>query len=178
MANAVKSKIVPGKDLGEPSAVKLLQGDNAELMMGTVFGIVSGIIQRKMPTGEVYEGLKGTFQAVPADPKRDTITSGVCYLPSGFYELIADPFKALQAEDETATLKFGFEVSAVKANNPAGYSWKYQPLVEPSKDDPLATFRAELSQAGAKLAVTDQSGEGAAEATTTAKPAASKSKRR
>jgi hypothetical protein len=140
----MKSKIVPGKDLGQPKAVTLLPDGQNRMLMGTVIGVVSKVITRTMPTGDVYEGLSGNFEAIPTDPKLPTIRSGVLYLPDGFFELIADPLKTIQQADETATLTFGLEVYAVKAGNPQGYSWEYVQLGQPAKDDPLARVRETL----------------------------------
>lgn len=146
MAVSLKSKIVPGKDLGNPSRVKDLPAGQDRLVMGTVFGEVTKLVERTMPTGTIYQGFGGTFEAIPSDPNMPTIRSGVLYLPDGFAELIRDPFQKMQEEsgeeDATIRLQFGFEISAVKDGNPQGYSWQYQPLGEPAKADPLAALRA------------------------------------
>lgn len=148
MAITIKSKIVPGKDLGNPSAVKSLPEGQNRLVLGIVFGEVTKLVTRTMPTGQIYEGFGGTFEALPADNKLPPTRSGVLYLPDGFAELIRDPFKKMQEESKSddndgtdVRLQFGFEVAAVKDGNPQGYSWQYIPLGEPAKADPLATLR-------------------------------------
>ena len=153
---SIKSKLVPGKDLGNPSNVKNLKDGETRLLMGTVIGEVSRMVTRTMPTGEVYEGFGGTFEAIPADPNLPTVRSGVLYLPGGFFELIANPFKEMSASDDTARLQFGFEVYAVKDSNPQGYAWQYVPLGEPGKSDPLAAIRSSLG-VGGQAQLTDQS---------------------
>lgn len=146
MANAIKSKIVPGKDLGNPKKIAALPEGENKLMMGTVFGVIDRMVQRTMPTGQIFEGFGGQFEAVPADKDLPTINSGVLYLPGGFFELLAVPFKEASGAAEkngtaAPTMRFAFEVSAVKANNPAGYSWEYTPLTEPNTIDPLSEMR-------------------------------------
>jgi len=153
-AKAVKAKIVPGTDLGNPKAVTLLPENERRMMMGTVMGYVDKIITRTMPNGEVYEGFSGYFEAIPSNPELPVVQSGVCYFPSGFHNLIAEPLKDAQKTDENARIDFVFEVSAVKSNNPQGYSWEYTPKIASKSSDPLAHLRASTTEA-----LTDQSHE-------------------
>lgn len=144
---AIKSKIVPGKDLGQPKAVTLLPEGQTRLTMGTVLGYVDKLIQRTMPNGQVYEGFSGFFRAIPADEKLPIVESGICYFPAGFHELIAKPFadaevQAKEAGAPAPRLNFKFKVEAVKDGNPQGYSWSYTPEIAAVESDPLAHLAA------------------------------------
>lgn len=137
----VKAKLQM-KDLGPPKGVFKLseEGDtDTAFLLGTCIGIASGIKNGIAPDAKPYTGLKGTFEGVPADPKRDTVRSGVCYLPSGFQE----PIEAALA-DGNATVRFAFEVYTVRSSAPIGYSYKLKQLSAPSAVDPLSEFRSEI----------------------------------
>lgn len=149
MANretSIRSKIVPGKDLGNPKAVTLLPDGQNAVVMGMVLGHVEKIITRTMPTGEIYEGLSGFFEAQPVNVQLPIVQSGICYLPAGFFELVANPLKEAQKDKPGAALDFVFKVEAVKDGNPQGYSWRYTPLLAKASADPLSALR---SSAGA-----------------------------
>ena len=138
---SIKSKIVPGKDLGNPKAIAVLPESVRILMMGTIMGRVEKIIARTMPTGETYEGLSGYFEAIPANVELPVVQSGVCYLPAGFFELVANPLMDAKKSNPEATLDFVFEVAVVRDGNPQGYSWQYTPKMAQTSADPLAHLR-------------------------------------
>lgn len=139
----IKSKIV-FKDLGEPAAVKLLKDGENKLLLGTIMGIARDIKISKAADGMTeFKGLKGEFEAVPADAERPTVKSGVTFLGDAFQ---ADIVAMLEAEDGPESVAFAFEVYAVKAKNPAGYSWALAPLLKAEASDPLAALRAEVQK--------------------------------
>lgn len=143
MGTVVKSKVVL-KDLGEPAAVKLLPEGQDKFMLGTIVGIADRIKLAKLPDGvTTTEGLKGTFEAVPADPAKDTVRSGVCFLGEAFQ---ADILALLKQEDGPDSVSFAYEVWVVKAKNPAGYQWALAPLMKAEEADPLAAMRALLKK--------------------------------
>lgn len=148
---SIKSKIVPGKDLGNPKAIAVLPETVRHLLMGTVMGRVEKLIQRTMPTGETYEGLSGYFEAIPANPELPVVQSGVCYLPAGFFELVAGPLTEAKKANPEATLDFVFEVAVVRDGNPQGYSWQYTPKMAQTSADPLAHLRVVLAPAAAQI---------------------------
>lgn len=140
MARSQRTKLAL-KDLGEPAMVKTLpEKDKAKgYFMGTLIGVVTGIVSRKNPKDdtEVFEGLAGTFRAIPSDTKRDEIESGVLFIPDAFHNMIVAPFKVMQATDKNSVLNFAFEVTSIPAANPIGYSWQFTPLAEPDAENPL-----------------------------------------
>jgi len=138
---AMKSKVVPVKDLGDASRVKSLPPDQSRLVLGVVFGEINRLVERTNPTGDKYQGFGGTFEARPSDANSDVIRSGVLYLPAAFFDALAQPFNAMRQTDADARLHFGFEVAAVKDTNPEGYVYEFLPLGEPIKCDPLAAVR-------------------------------------
>lgn len=146
-SKAMKSKIVPGKDLGQPKAVTLLPDGKNSLLMGTIMGRVEKVITRTMPNGDIYEGLSGFFEAIPSNPELPIVQSGICYLPTGFLELLTGPLKKAQEANPAAYLDFIFEVEAVKDSNPQGYTWRYTPRVATTSADPLAHLRGPNPQA-------------------------------
>ncbi len=141
MGTVIKSKIV-FKDLGIPALVK--DHDKNELLLGTIIGRADGIKESKAADQmTVFKGLKGTFEAVPADPAKDTIRSGVIFLGDAFQ---ADILSLLETEGGPDSVDFAFEIYAVKATNAAGYSWAMKPLLKASEADPLANIRALMAQ--------------------------------
>lgn len=140
-----KSKLAVNKDLGKPINVWKIDGDNAEYLLGTVIGVAHDIKKGMNPQGLPFSGLKGTFEGIPSDPERDTIRSGVCYLPAGFQE----PIEAVLAAGE-ANVKFAFEVYSIKRGENA-YSFKLKPLFQPKATDPLEDFRKELPKLAAPV---------------------------
>lgn len=142
----IKSKIV-FKDLGEPAAVKMLKDGENTLLLGTIMGIARDIKISKAADGMTeFKGLKGEFEAIPADPERAVVRSGVTFLGDAFQ---SDIVALLEAEDGPDNVAFGFEVYSVRAKNPAGYSWALKPLLKASAADPLAALRAEIASAKA-----------------------------
>lgn len=139
MATTIKSKLV-FKDLGEPALVKTLPEGQTKLMLGTIIGIADGIKIAKGPDGvSAFEGLKGTFEGVPADPTKDTVRSGVTFLGDAFQ---ADIVALLKSDDAPESVSFAYEVWVVKAANPAGYSWALAPKMKATEADPLSAMRA------------------------------------
>lgn len=146
MAVTIKSKLV-FKDLGEPAAVKLLPEGQTKILLGTIVGIADGIKVSKGADGITeFRGLKGTFEGVPADPKRDTVKSGVAFLGDAFQ---ADIIALLDEKDGPESVSFAYEVWVVKAPNAAGYSWALAPKMPAAANDPLSEMRKLVTQAPA-----------------------------
>lgn len=150
MGTMLKNKVVL-KDVGNPKAVTMLPDGQTKLLLGTIIGIASGTVERKAADGlTTFTGLKGSFEAVPANADNDTVQGGVCFLPESFQGPIED-----MLADDADSVKFAFEVYAVKADNPQGYSWAMQPLTEAAQNDPLAELRA-LAPASKAPAIEDK----------------------
>lgn len=137
MARSQRTKLVL-KDLGEPAMIKAQPENVRTMVLGTLVGIASGFVERKSPDGvDVFEGLSGQFRSIPADATRDELESGVCFIPEAFHNMIAAPLREMLKNDANAQLRFAFEVSSVRANNPAGYSWDFKPKIEAETANPL-----------------------------------------
>lgn len=163
MALSQRTKIV-AKDLGDPSIIKTLDETVKRHQLGTIVGIVSGFVERGNPQDptQKFEGLSGSFRSIPADDKRDELESGVLFIPDAFHSMIASAFRKNLEADKNAQLRFAFEIYAIRANNPAGYSWEFKPLIEAAGGNPLDELVNDLGTVkvvnGRKtLALTDQS---------------------
>lgn len=108
----------------------------AKRLIGTVIGRANGIKQINMPNGDKYEGLRGQFEAVNAETGEVTM-SGICYLPSGFHDGVLDQLR----DDNTASVDFAYRVFSIPSQNPQGYSYAMEPLLEPRESDPLSELR-------------------------------------
>ncbi len=126
------------KDLGEPAIIKAQPEDVKKYMVGTLIGIARGFTERSSADkSEKFEGLLGSFRAIPSDPKADEIESGVLFLPEAFHNLIAAKLRAELQDGKSGQCKFAYEVSSIRAKNPAGYSWDFTPLVDQEAGNPL-----------------------------------------
>lgn len=149
------------KDLGQPSNVKSMSPEElaknkGKYITGWLVGKVRDFIERtSVKDGEVFEGLAGTFMMVPSDENREVLESGVLFIPDAFHNLIAAKLREIRKTDETAECEFAFEVSSIAANNPAGYSWNFLPIIPFEGAHPLqATFgKVKLSGPGAQKAL-------------------------
>lgn len=149
MAYAQKSLLV-AKDLDQPRKAATLENDGDEFVLGVILGRASGISTRTdANTGEINERLTGMFEGRPADPTRDIVQSGACFLPGGFHEMILEkmrPVKNAEGEYETPPpIDFAVEVRTIKASNKAGYSYKLVPLIEATQSDPLSELRETIA---------------------------------
>lgn len=110
----------------------------------TIYGIATGIktvIDKNKD--ETYYALSGQFEAeYPAT--RTLFRSGVLYLPSGIHQTVESAVKTL--ENEGDQVNFAFEMRAVPAENPQGYSWEAKPLLRPATTDPLIQLREQIGQ--------------------------------
>lgn len=170
MARSQRTKLAL-KDLGDPAMVKTIpEKDRGKgYFMGTIVGIATGIVERKNEkTGEIMEGLAGTFRHIPADKARDELESGILWIPDAFHNMVAQALKKSQAADPNSELKFAFEVKSIAAQNPAGYSWEFLPVGQPNDKNPLDEFLEnigtvkEIEGKGRVLSLTDQTKDRAA----------------
>lgn len=128
---AQRTKLVL-KDLGNPQMIATMPENITEYFMGTLYGIAAGIVTRTDDkTGTIYEGLKGEFRSVPSaaerEKGREPLESGVMYIPDAFHSMVAGALKHAQQNDPNAEVTFAFDVKAIRAKNPAGYSWEFKP---------------------------------------------------
>lgn len=117
-----------------PKKVHALADGQTTLKLCTIKGIASGIKTVEDPVhGRTFFPLVGMFQATNAQTG-DVTRSGVLYLPGGIHESYESRVRNLEDGD---TLQFHVEIRAVKADNPAGYSYEAVDLMPPSEVDPL-----------------------------------------
>lgn len=136
------AKITPGM-LGKPSRAK---AENKEIAIARIFGIANGIKVVKAPNGDIFEALKGNFEAYSLEDGV-VLTSGILYLPTGIHDRV---LAQLKDADEGTSIQFGIELAAIPASNPQGYSWKATAKVKQDRADPLAELR-KMTIADAKL---------------------------
>lgn len=117
---------------------KLREGEGKKLI-GTIIGRATGIKAIKMPNGDVFEGLKGMFEASNAETGEVT-SSGVCYLPSGFHDLVIEKLRSGDGE-QLLTVEFAYRVFSVPATNPQKFSYAFEPLMPPQETDELSNLR-------------------------------------
>lgn len=176
MARAQRTKLAL-KDLGDPTMVKTLpEGQRVKpgYFMGTIIGIASGFVNRKNEkTGEAMEGLGGSFRFIPSVEDRDELESGILWIPDAFHNMVADKLRNALKADENSKVNFAFEVTSIGAQNPAGYSWQFQPKFD-QVDNPLDELMAAVGEvkviAGKRvLAIEDKSASAAKPAATAGK---------
>lgn len=137
--------------------------DGGKVLIGRIVGIVAGLRQTiNNDTGEVQNGLKGNFRGVSSKVypegaeqagKPITVTSGVCYLPSGIQDMIEGALASAKEADAKATVNFAIDLYGIPATNKAGYSFKAENIVAPQTADPLAMLleQAEAHKSGAAM---------------------------
>lgn len=174
MANAVVSKIVP-KSCGNPKLITTLPENDPrkEIKLGRVIGLIRGVAVRKDPTGEkiVALGLKGTFRSTPdaatqAEFKQTDTSydSGILYLPDYVQDEIIALYHDMPSlknnivkdspNPPAAPITLAVDVYTIKATNPQGYSWKFQPVLEATEvaqTDPFAVIEGQIAEQQKKL---------------------------
>jgi hypothetical protein len=123
------------------------------LSLCTIVGIADGIKQVEDPNqGKVFFPLTGRFQATNS-ANGDITRSGILYLPTGIHETYEAAVRKLEEGD---SIRFALELRAVKATNPAGYSYEAVDLLPMAEVDPLQeitkTLAASKQTAVAQLA--------------------------
>lgn len=140
------SKILPKmsvKTLGA-NPKKAAAGDNLRIPLIRVLGVASGIKAATDARGDPVFGLTGQFEGTNIETG-ETAQSGVLYLPGGIQELLQGPLETAIADDKNARIQFAYDIFAVSASNPAGYSFEAENLIEVEREDPFAAMRAELA---------------------------------
>ena len=121
--------------------------------LANLFGLADGIATGTSPEGQVFTGLAGQFQVDQLDVKNpdkilNTLQAGRLFFPTGIGSEIITA--ALGMRDDAKSdgalkvLRFAFAVRAFRANNPAGYSWEFEPLMEASPDSPMEAFKRDV----------------------------------
>lgn len=136
------AKITPAL-LGKPSRAK---ADGKEVALAIVFGNATGVKMVKSPNGDMFEALRGDFEATSLETG-EILKSGILYLPTGIHDRILEKIKA----DPDTVVQFAIQLSAIPASNPQGYTWKATNRAKIEQADPLAKLREE-AMAGVKVA--------------------------
>lgn len=141
------------KDFGNPAAFiarvgpEEMAANKGKAVMGYLVGRAVDFVERTQPnTNEKFEGLAGDFCLMPVDPNSEELESGVLFIPDSFHNLIASRLRELRKNDAAGAIEFTFEVSAITAKNPAGYSWNFQPAVEFAGKHPLESQLAQVKK--------------------------------
>lgn len=117
-------------------------GKPVTLPLCVIYGIASGLKHGEdKVNGGVWTALTGDFEGKNLQTG-ETFRSGKLFLPSGIQEIVEGPIKKAEDENGSCAIKFAFEISAVKASNPIGYSYQAKPLTKPTEGDQLSELRA------------------------------------
>lgn len=122
-----------------PKKVHALPEGQNSLTLCRIFGMADGIKQKEDPnSGKVFFPLVGRFVGIT--PDGNETRSGLLYLPTGIHETYEAAVRELNEKDEGGVIKFAIEIRAVKASNPAGYSYEAVDLMPVRSADPLLEF--------------------------------------
>jgi len=126
------------KNLGDALKV-LADPEGTRLLMGTIVGVASSYQEGSSDKGD-YVALLGTFEAIPADPSKQRVRSGKCFLPGTVVGQI------MAGIDTGGAVQFALEIVAKRVDrrdSPVGYVWEVRPLIE-SDDDPLTALVSQI----------------------------------
>jgi hypothetical protein len=140
------------KDIGcNPKKVtamdKNADGTPVRLPLCKIYGVATGYKSGEdKRTGTVFTALTGSFEAQNLQEKNEDGTpkvyqSGKLFLPAGIQETIEEPLRNAKDNDQVLSVEFGFEIYAVQASNPIGYSYQAKPLLQASATDALSRVR-------------------------------------
>jgi hypothetical protein len=125
---------LPAMD-ASPETIK--RSDVNQEPLARVGGIARKVsVKVNKQTGDVHQGLSGDFIGVNLRTGKQ-YRSGILYLPSGIQEQV----ESALGGDDSPPVEFFIELRAVKAKNPAGYSYIAIALHRPEAVDPLDKFR-------------------------------------
>lgn len=120
------------------------EGTSSKFKLCQIYGQANGTkIVEDRNSGDSHESITGNFEAKNLQDGT-MYSSGVLYLPKGIHEQILSAVKGLT--NDTDSISFALEISAVKATNPIGYSYEAISLMKPVGVDPLEAIRAALPQ--------------------------------
>jgi hypothetical protein len=155
MENTIVSKLSLGTMGIKGAAVLGQPQDVRSLRVATIYGKVGGFktVEDKL-TGQIHTPVTGTFVGVNHLDKDSEYQSGLLYLPSGIHDQLLDAAKKLM--DESDSVDFALEISAVRSSNAAGYSYEAKPLIKPTGVDPLDSIRKMLPGYKALAAGTEE----------------------
>ena len=127
---------------------------NEKVLVARITGTASGIKAAVGKDGDPVTGLTGEFYGAAMQSGK-VFQSGVLYLPSGIAELL---ISAVEGDGELGAdkrpiynqVEFAFDIFAVPAKNPIGYSYEAKSLIQaranPTRDRYLALLRTGKEQ--------------------------------
>lgn len=131
-------------------ASALKEGDKSQISLYQVYGKGRMLKQKEGNNGEMTTAICGNFEAVNTE-SGEIFRSGVLYLPKGITEFVEAAISKLK--DEADSVDFAFEVFAVRADNPIGYSYIAKPILKPTESDDLSNLRKLIQDAKAQKAL-------------------------
>lgn len=148
LIKALTSKAMsPKRILGMPEDVK-------RVVLGTVFGIAMDGRKQTLDNGDELRGLGGQFVFASEDEAAaKSVRAGIFWPPEGFLNDILAIMEKPKS-DRPDFVEFAFKFGVMRADNPAGYSYFAEPLVEAAESDPLSVLQSKLVQQGALAAPT------------------------
>lgn len=130
-----------------PSMVKTLPVGQNKLPVARLYGKVSDVkYQDDKAKGVIHTFFAGTFEGINLQDG-NVQRSGKLFLPKGISEVVEAAVKNAQAKDDKSSIAFAFEIRAVKATNPIGYSYEAVAIKNPEAEDELAEMRALVAKA-------------------------------
>lgn len=139
------------KSMGcDPRKVTAIEDPKARLPLCRILGKANDVRyqeDQKNP-GTIHTYFVGTFEGINIETG-DVYRSGKLFLPKGISEAVESAIKgAKDSGDNSASVSFAFELRAVKASNPIGYSYEAAALKRPEVHDELDELRKLLLAAG------------------------------
>lgn len=142
-----KTKLV-FKDAGDvKTALAALTDDNPSMVLGDLFGVAESTVTRSMPTGDVFEGVCGSFEIArrapltvkgkdgAADSTVSILASRVLFMPSNVHDAFVPALK-------TGAVEFSAHIVMRRdASAKGGYSLAMEYVHGPVGADPLALAR-------------------------------------
>lgn len=114
--------------------------EEKDIVVYSVSGKVSGIVNKEGQNGDMTTGLTGEFYAVKPEEPNVIYRSGILYLPSGISESFISAVIGEGTIDDKGNpiynrFKMAVEVTATPANNQSGYTYTAKPLMEVKPDE-------------------------------------------
>lgn len=134
-----------------PAAVK--QEPSGKLAIARIFGKMEKVgTQEDVANAKIYRYLQGTFEGINMQDGT-VLRSSRVFLPEGIQQVVEIAYEnAVKAAagpegkgKYDGEISFAFEIRAVKANNPAGYSYEAVALRDPQQEDALGEMRKALA---------------------------------
>lgn len=130
-----------------PSLVKALKPEQGtKLAICRMYGKASKVsYQPDKDAGKFFTVFMGNFEGINLQDGT-VLRSGKMFLPPGIQEVVENAIKSAQAKDANASISFAFEIRAVQATNPIGYSYEAAALKNPEAEDELAEMRGVIAK--------------------------------